>query len=124
MQHKKILMVDDEPIMLEEMSEFLESLDFDCVVASSVDEALQAIQDDSDITLVITDMRMPGKDGKVLLRALGELSPREFECLVISGHLDADSELSGTAKFPLTVMRKPVDIDEVVTFLNAREFIG
>lgn len=124
MDHRKILIVDDEAMIAEELSEFLESLDYSCTSATSVDDALALINSDEAITLVLTDMRMPGKDGIDLLKALANYEDREFQCVVISGHLDADQEIAGMTAMPVSVMRKPVDIGEVVSFLESLSFVS
>ena len=124
MDHRKILIVDDEAMIAEELSEFLESLDYPCASATSVDDALALINSDEAITLVLTDMRMPGKDGIDLLKALATYEDREFQCVVISGHLDADQEIAGMTAMPVSVMRKPVDIGEVVSFLESLSFVS
>ncbi len=124
MEHKKILIVDDEAMIAEELSEFLESLDYPCASATSVDDALGLIDRDETITLILTDMRMPGKDGIDLLKALSTFEDRDFQCVVISGHLDADQEIAGVTALPVSVMRKPVDIGEVVNFLEGLTFVN
>ncbi len=76
MLHTKILVVDDEPEIAEELTEFLESCDFPCASAFSAGDALSKISDDPSITLVMTDMRMPGQDGAALIKELKEaISP-------------------------------------------------
>ena len=47
---------------------------------------------------------------------------REFEYLMISGHLDADEDLKHLNSDGVTLMRKPIDIDALLQFLNEREF--
>ena len=122
MNHKKILIVDDEPVIAEELSEFLESFDYPCATALSVDEALGKITSDGDITLIMTDMRMPGRDGADLIRELKAHSERSFEFVMISGHLDADQDLDDIKGPDLTLMRKPVDVEMLVNYLEERDF--
>ncbi len=120
--HKRIILVDDEPVILEELSELLDTMDFDCVCASSVDEALALIHDDPDITLVITDMRMPGRDGIELVRELSSDADRQYEFVVISGHLDSDVEMAGLSHLPVKLLRKPINLEEFMDVLDALTF--
>ena len=122
MKHKKILIVDDEPIIVAEFSEWLESLDYQCVTALNVDEALATITEDNEITLVITDMRMPGKNGAELIYELKNNSEREFEYVVLSGHLDVDQGLQDIKGADLTLMRKPVETARLEKFLEDRDW--
>ena len=67
-------------------------------------------------------MRMPGRDGAELIQVLQDMPDREFEYLMISGHLDADEDLKDLDSDAVTLMRKPIDIDALLQFLNEREF--
>jgi hypothetical protein len=41
---------------------------------------------------------------------------------MISGHLDADEDLKHINNEGVTLMRKPIDIDALLLFLEEREF--
>jgi CheY-like chemotaxis protein len=122
MKHSGILIVDDESVIAEELCEFIQSFDFPCQIALSVDEALSTVATDAEISLILTDMRMPGRDGAELIQVLQDMPDREFEYLMISGHLDADEDLKDLDSDAVTLMRKPIDIDALLQFLNEREF--
>ena len=122
MKHQGILIVDDEVVIAEELSEFLESFDYVCQAAISVDQALELIEADTSITLILTDMRMPGRDGSELIQILQGMPDREFEYVMISGHLDADEDLKNINVKDVTLMRKPIDIEALIHFLEEREF--
>lgn len=124
MQHSGILIVDDESVIAEELCEFLSSFDFLCQTALSVDEALNIIEQDITLTLILTDMRMPGRDGAELIQILQSMPGRDFEYLMISGHLDADEDLKHISSDNVTLMRKPIDIDALLLFLEEREFVA
>ena len=79
MKHSGILVVDDESVIAEELCEFLSSFDYTCQKALSVNEALALIETNLHITLILTDMRMPGRDGAELIQALQEMPGRQFE---------------------------------------------
>ncbi|MEE4203723.1 MAG: response regulator [Halieaceae bacterium] len=121
-KHDRILVVDDEPVILEELCELLDTMDYDATCANSVDAALEKVEADPRITLVITDMRMPGKDGVELVRQLSGRKDREFEFLVISGHLDSDAEMAGLSRLPVKRMRKPINFEEIMNFLEGLDF--
>ena len=121
-QHQKILLVDDEEVIVEELCELLRSSDFSTDMATSVDEALDMIEKDLSITLVMTDMRMPGKSGADLIRALQSNTERVFEYLIISGHLDAGEELDEINMESVSLMRKPIDVGELLTYVDSLSF--
>ncbi len=123
MQHSGILIVDDESVIAEELCEFLSSFDYSCQKALSVDEALGLIEKDITLTLILTDMRMPGRDGAELIQILQNMPGRDFEYLMISGHLDADEDLKHISSDNVTLMRKPIDIQALLQFLEELEFV-
>ena len=71
---KKILLVDDEPVILETYSALLSEKGFSVVTASSGREALETFSGNS-FDLVITDLAMPDGDGFKLLEEIKKISP-------------------------------------------------
>ena len=122
LDHKKVLLVDDEVVIGEELAELLTSMEFPTLAVTSVDEALDAIDADPDFTLILTDMRMPGKSGADLIRMLQAMSDRSFEYVIISGHLDAGQELTGIEANTVKLMRKPIDVGELLAYLDGLSF--
>jgi YesN/AraC family two-component response regulator len=65
---KRILFVDDEPMVLDGLRRSLHSMrkDWEMVFVTSGSEALESMANQS-FDIVVTDMRMPGMDGAQLL---------------------------------------------------------
>lgn len=63
----RVLVVDDEPDMLENVSRILHRSPYACVKAGSVMEAI-GILDRDPPDLILTDLRMPGFDGLTVVR--------------------------------------------------------
>jgi DNA-binding NarL/FixJ family response regulator len=82
----KILIVDDHPLFRAGFHAVLEQSDLDAGVlsVSSVPEALQALQTDGDIGLVLLDIHLKGEDGFNALKIIGERFPTTA-CIMISG---------------------------------------
>ena len=64
-----ILVVDDEPNYLIVLSELLKEEGYEVITAQKGEDGLKVVQD-TDLDLVITDMRMPGMDGLELLKTV------------------------------------------------------
>ena len=81
-----ILIVDDHPLFRAGFHAVLEQSELDAGVlsVSSVAEALQALQRDSDIGLVLLDIHLKGDDGFAALKKIGERFPTTA-CILISG---------------------------------------
>ena len=82
----KILIVDDHPLFRAGFHAVLEqsALEAGVLSVSSVAEALQALQRDSDIALVLLDVHLRGDDGFAALKTIGERFPTTA-CIMISG---------------------------------------
>jgi CheY-like chemotaxis protein len=70
----KVLVVDDQPFIVEELCEFLESRGYRSVACGSSHQAIERFNEDPDIGLVLCDLHMPGLDGIQLVLELQRLS--------------------------------------------------
>ena len=68
----KVLIVDDEPDIRLELSDFIEEIDFECVVAANGEEALATFKQDDAIHIVLSDLTMPGMTGLQLLERIAK----------------------------------------------------
>jgi len=81
---KKILIVDDNPNMSSLLAEMLEVFQYEALRAVDGLDALDKV-DKENISMVITDMRMPKMSGLELLQAIKERRPK-LPVVVISGY--------------------------------------
>lgn len=111
-----VLLVDDEPLLIEELQEALEFEGYDVATASSVAEALSQT-DKARFDLVVTDLKMPGQGGLDLIRALcGRTdAPR---IIVLSGHGAQSNRTEALAQGAAACMAKPVDIDTLLVAIQ------
>ena len=82
----KILIVDDHPLFRAGFHAVLEcsQLEAGVLSVSSIPEALQILQRDSDVGLVLLDIHLKGDDGFSALKIIGEKFPTTA-CIMISG---------------------------------------
>lgn len=82
----KILIVDDHPLFRAGFHTVLEQSELGAGVlsVSSVQEALQVLQRDADVGLVLLDVHLRGDDGFHALKVIGEKFPTTA-CILISG---------------------------------------
>jgi CheY-like chemotaxis protein len=81
-----ILVVDDDPAVLDVAAMMIEDLGFDVLRAGDGEEALQLLEANSSIMLLVTDIVMPGMDGWALGRAAKQLYP-DLKVLYVSGFI-------------------------------------
>ena len=84
----KVLLVDDEFEVLAVLEALLED-DFDVQTAQGGAEALEILEAQSDLDLVITDQRMPGLTGVELLAIISERWPDIYR-IVLTAYSDVD----------------------------------
>lgn len=121
-----LLIVDDETDIAEEMCEFLSDEGYRTILAGSLKEAHDKINEvivrGGRIDLVVSDLRMPGGSGTDLIAQVREanmLAP----FILVTGHgeiVDDASTVSGLANSGAAlVMKKPVEIDVLLEQIEA-----
>jgi CheY-like chemotaxis protein len=95
---RTVLVVDDEPLVLEITATMLEDLGCKVVTAGEGAEALTALGQNRQIEVLITDIHMPGMDGYELAGHVERLRP-DVQILLLSGR-EADGH-------GLPMLRKP-----------------
>ncbi len=112
----KVLVVDDEPAILDEAIEALTDEGYQAFCANRVDGAIDILRQHADLGVVVTDLKMPGKTGADLINRARAEFERPISFIVMSGHgsLTIDTIGLDIDRFPF--LRKPLDID---VFLDA-----
>lgn len=114
-----ILVVDDEPDLLDALRERLCDLGATVLTASDVRDAMAtAICWDGQLDLVLTDIIMPGGTGAELAKMLSQRWP-ELPCIFMTGH-GARAGMHQTA-LPdgALILPKPIDFDRIEYHLAA-----
>ena len=119
MATQSVLIVDDEPLILEEALEALEFEGYDPLTAGNVRDALKIAHDNPDITLILTDLKMPGQSGLDLVEILKQEFNNKLCFIVMSGHGSSDVEDS-VIEQGFTFIRKPLDVDELTEIIRLR----
>src|SRR6202451_4191003 len=114
----KVLVVEDEMILRMRAVDIVEDAGFHPVEAVNADEAISILESRSDISLLFTDIQMPGSiDGLKLAHAVHERWP-SIGIILVSGKLTpTDSERPTDSRFfgkPLEVTQMIAEIQEMV----------
>ncbi|HWK54988.1 MAG TPA: response regulator transcription factor [Hyphomicrobiales bacterium] len=112
----KILVVDNEPLVVEELVEFLVSQGFLCVDAVGAHDALIQFTANPDIVLVLSDFRMPEMTGIQLLEALRSTvgNERIFETIIFTGDADKGDVIDALRAGVADYFQKPLDLKLLV----------
>ena len=116
----EILVVDDETVIIDEILEALAGEDYRCRGAGNVDEALGMLAENTGITLVITDLKMPGKTGADLIREAREKIDRDIAFIIISGHAGPMAEADGANLEDFEILAKPLAIGDLLDAVERR----
>ena len=109
----KILIVEDDLVTLETISFTLQAEGYDVLTANDGKKALDTVQREAGIDLVISDIMMPNMSGLGLLTMLHERYGNSLPVIFISaldhGHLISSLSIGNTE-----FMGKPIDFEELV----------
>lgn len=104
---KTILLVEDEPSLLQVATTLLEELGCLVIATGSPAEAIQRASDQStQIDLVLTDVVMPDMNGRELATRIQELRP-EIKCLFMSGYTADIITTRGVLDSGINFIQKP-----------------
>jgi DNA-binding NtrC family response regulator len=111
---KFVLVVEDEPLLLLMAGDIVGDAGLEAILVPNADEAIRILESRDDISIVFTDVRMPGSmDGIRLAAAVRSRWP-PIKLVVVSGHLTADADLPQGARF----FRKPYASDQIISALR------
>ena len=114
-----ILVVDDEPNYLVVLSELLKDESFEVITAQKGEDGFKVVQD-TDLDLVITDMRMPGMDGLELLKAVKSYN-KDLPVIMITAFGEVEKAVVAMKAGAYNYLVKPFNNEELL--LNIRKAI-
>jgi CheY-like chemotaxis protein len=116
----RILLVDDESMIREVVTHFLEDAGYQVLTAADGVEALALLDPASPVDALITDLSMPRMDGLVLIRAAQERFP-SLPAVLLTGYAgdDAALALGISTTGTISLLRKPVGEVELLDRLSA-----
>ena len=115
----KILVIDDEIPTLDMLQLFLEACGYQPLLAENEVKGM-ALFEKEQPPIVLTDIKMPGRDGFSVLRKIKALRP-ETEVIVITGHGDRDLAQQAFALNASEFFNKPLDTDALDAALKRAE---
>ncbi len=108
---KTVLVVDDEAIARENLALIMEKEGYDVVVADSGETALSLLEK-REVDLVLTDLRMQGKDGIAVLNGTKKRWPAT-EVVVITGYSSVETAIEAIRQGAYHYLPKPVNVAEL-----------
>ncbi len=120
MSNPALLIVDDEKAVRENLAKYLSS-DYVTYSASNGREALKIIEENSDIEVVLSDMKMPEMDGIELLEKI-QNNGKDMITIFVTGFSTIESAVNAMRKGAYDYLTKPIDLNKLeITLKNAIE---
>ena len=111
-----ILVVDDEPSIVQSMKGLLSDEGFDVLTALNGYEALQMIDNESP-DLILLDIWMPGIDGLQTLKEIKTNNPY-IQVIIITGHGNIETAVKATKLGAFDLIEKPLSFDKTIVAIN------
>lgn len=113
----KIVFVDDEPMILEGLSQLFDMM-YDVQTFSNGQDAINYVREHPEVAIVVSDQRMPGLKGIDVLKAIKDISPDTIRML-LTGFADADAILdSVNVGEVFRYVKKPWNPEELVALMS------
>ncbi|WP_340104349.1 PP2C family protein-serine/threonine phosphatase [Rhodohalobacter sp. 8-1] len=132
----KILVVDDEPdlqmLMMQKFRQKVRTKEYEFLFAENGEEALSVVSNNSDLSLILSDINMPKMDGLTLLDELQNLKRNDLRTVIVSAYGDMDNIRTAMNRGAYDFVTKPIDfkdlettiektLSEIVKFLKSKE---
>jgi PAS domain S-box-containing protein len=113
-----VLVVEDEPVVRSLIIEVLEDLGYKTLEAADGTEGLKILQSKRHIDLLITDVGLPGLNGRQLADAARE-QRRDLKVLFITGYAENATLAAGFLEPGMQMITKPFAVDALAQRIRA-----
>lgn len=122
MKAVQVLLVDDEPRFVESFAKLLKAHGFVVRIAHTGFEALQRLNENPDIEVVVLDIQMSGMDGIETLERIKATSGAEV--ILLTGHATLESGTRAMRQGAFDFILKPCGIEELVEKIRSAADVG
>ena len=113
-----VILVDDEVPFVETMTKRLEKRNLTVLSAYEGQEALDRLEKNRNVDVVILDVKMPGMDGIETLKEIKKRNPLT-EVIMLTGHATVESAIEGMKRGAYDYLMKPCDIEVLMEKVTA-----
>jgi DNA-binding NtrC family response regulator len=107
----RVLIVDDEPDMLENCTRILGKAGYECLTVSDSLKAMSLLESERP-DLLLTDLRMPGVDGLGLLRRARQVDPH-MPVIILTAFASFESAVEAVKEGAFDYVPKPFSVDQL-----------
>jgi len=113
----RILFVDDEAAARQNYNTILTHYGYQVVLVSDVRQAVEALKNEGEFDLIITDMRMGRESGLDMLREAKKLQPT-IEVIVLTGHAELANAIEAMKLGASDYITKDTDYKEILVIVE------
>lgn len=118
----RILVVDDEPdleqIILQKFRKQIRENLYQFTFAKNGVEALQKLEEDEGLELILSDINMPEMDGLTLLNKIKEMENPLYRSVIVSAYGDIDNIRTAMNRGAFDFVIKPIDLNDLEITIN------
>lgn len=115
--NKKILVIDDDPLVLRSIRKILTKKKYNVEEAKNSEDAITKCED-SNFDLILCDIRMPGNNGLQTIERIRllceEKNRSEIPVIFITGYASEDAPIKAVKLKAKDYILKPFDMDELL----------
>jgi DNA-binding NtrC family response regulator len=108
-----VLVVDDEELIRWSLTQSLEAAGYEVLEAGSARETLERLKEDSHISVVLLDLKLPDSSDLGLLRMLRQRAPL-CRIILMTAHGSADTLDEAMRAGAFRALGKPFDMGKIV----------
>jgi DNA-binding NtrC family response regulator len=112
----RILVVDDEPLIADNLRLTLEREDYEVETAANTVSAMLKLEE-QEFSLAVVDLVLPDGDGLHLLRLLKSKDP-SLEVIIMTGHSSISKAVEATKQGAFYFVAKPFDAEEMLSLIG------
>lgn len=120
MESKRALVVDDERLTLKIISDILAKEDYEVKTALNCEKALELLQQ-NEFDVILTDIRMPGRNGLDLLQRIRTYNP-DMPVIIMTGFASLETAMKAVQQGAFDYLTKPLEYNKLKSIMkNAAE---
>ncbi|MBI4690373.1 MAG: sigma-54-dependent Fis family transcriptional regulator [Nitrospirae bacterium] len=116
MEKGKILIIDDEDIVLRSCQRALSPAGYDVRVAKNGIDGLKMLETEA-FAVVLTDLKMPDLDGIEVLRRIRETWP-DIEVIIITGYQTVETAVKAIKLGAFDYIEKPFSPEQILSVIR------
>lgn len=117
MKTAKILVVEDEQLLRKILTKILTQMGYQVITANNGDEAIAKIKENH-FDLMVTDLRMPKKDGTQAMPFIESLDPK-LKIIILTGYPLPSEVEEKVSQGRYQYMAKPFDNQELISKIKS-----